>query len=67
VQEYGDLFGSAVQLAARICAQTEPDQILVAQIVRDECSSRLYGFIDLGEITLKGFDNPIHVHEVQWQ
>jgi len=67
VEEDGDLFGSAVQLAARICAHTEPDHILAAQIVRDECLSRQYPFADLGEITPKGFDNPIHVHEIEWQ
>jgi class 3 adenylate cyclase len=67
VEEDGDLFGSAVQLAARICAHTEPDRILVAQIVREECRSRQDDFIDLGEITPKGFDAPIHVHEVEWQ
>lgn len=67
VEEDGDLFGSAVQLAARICAHTEPDHILVAQIVCDECPSRQHAFVDLGEITPKGFDNPIHVYEVEWQ
>ena len=67
VEEDGDLFGSAVQLAARICAHTEPDHILAAQIVRDECPPRQYAFTDLGEITPKGFDNPIHVYEVKWQ
>jgi class 3 adenylate cyclase len=67
VQEDGDLFGSAVQLAARICAYTEPDHILVAQIVRDECQSYRDVFVELGEITPKGFDVPISVHEVKWQ
>jgi class 3 adenylate cyclase len=67
VEEDGDLFGSAVQLAARICAHTEPDQILVAQIVRDECSSYQDNFADQGEITPKGFDSPIRVHEVEWR
>lgn len=67
VEEDGDLFGSAVQLAARICAHTEPDQILVAQVVRDGCLSRQFTFVDLGSITPKGFDNPIHIHEVKWQ
>ena len=67
VEEDGDLFGSAVQLAARICAHTEPDQILVAQIIRDECPACQFTFVDLGVITPKGFDSPIHVHEVQWQ
>lgn len=67
VEEDGDLFGSAVQLAARICAHTAPDHILVAQIVRNECPSQQYEFVDLGEITPKGFDNPIQVHEIAWQ
>jgi class 3 adenylate cyclase len=67
VEEDGDLFGSAVQLAARICAHTEPDRILAAQIIRDECPSHQSVFVDLGEIIPKGFDSPIHVHEVQWR
>ena len=67
VEEDGDLFGSTVQLAARICAHTEPDHILVARIVRDECPSRHSVFVDLGEIIPKGFDHPISVHEVKWQ
>lgn len=67
VEEDGDLFGSAVQLAARICAYAEPAHILVAQIVRDECRSRQYMFADRGEIQPKGFDSPIHVHEIKWQ
>ena len=67
VEEDGDLFGSAVQLGARICAHTEPDRILAAQIVRDECPSRQSVFVDFGEIIPKGFDNPIHVYEVKWR
>lgn len=67
VEEDGDFFGSTVQLAARICAYTEPDHILAAQIVRDECPPRQHNFVDLGEITPKGFDNPIHVHEIAWR
>lgn len=67
VEEDGDFFGSAVQLAARICAYTEPDHILVAQIVRDECPSHQDVFVELGEITPKGFDVPISVYEVEWK
>ena len=67
VEEDGDLFGSVVQLGARICAHAQPDHILVAQIVRDEYPSHPSIFVDLGEIVPKGFDSPIHVHEVRWQ
>ena len=37
IEEHGDFFGTAVQLAARLCAQAEPSQILIAQEVHDEC------------------------------
>ena len=67
VEEDGDLFGSAVQLAARICAHADADHILVAQIVREQCASRQSVFIDRGEITPKGFDTPVTVHEVNWR
>ena len=66
VEEDGDLFGSAVQLAARICAYAEPNHILVAKIVRDECQSQRDVFVELGEITPKGFDAPISLYEIKW-
>jgi len=66
VEEYGDLFGNAVQLAARICAYAEPGRILVAQVVWDECRGKELSFYDVGEITPKGFDRAVRVYEVQW-
>jgi class 3 adenylate cyclase len=66
IEEHGDLFGSAVQLAARICAHAEPGRILVAQVVRDQYPGKGQSFSDLGEITPKGFGRAIQVYEVQW-
>jgi class 3 adenylate cyclase len=66
IEEHGDLFGNAVQLAARICVYAEPDQILVAQVVRDQYPGRKQLFSGLGEITPKGFERAIQVYEVQW-
>jgi class 3 adenylate cyclase len=66
IEEGGDLFGKAVQLAARICAHAEPGRILVARVVRDQYPDKEQSFSDLGEITPKGFDRAIHVYEVQW-
>ena len=66
IEEHGDLFGSAVQLAARICAHAEPGRILVAQVVRDQCPGKGQSFCDLGEITPKGFGRAIQVYEVRW-
>jgi class 3 adenylate cyclase len=66
VEEYGDLFGNAVQLAARLCTYAEPSRILVAQVVRDQCQGKELPFSDLGEITPKGFDRAVRVYEVKW-
>jgi len=66
IEEGGDLFGSAVNLAARLCAHAEPSQILVAQVVRDQVPGRKDAFVGMGEITPKGFERAVQVYEVQW-
>jgi class 3 adenylate cyclase len=66
IEEHGDLFGKAVQLAARLCAHADPAQILVAQVVFDQCEGKKLPFLDLGEITPKGFDQPIRLYELNW-
>jgi class 3 adenylate cyclase len=66
IEEHGDLFGTAVQTAARICAHAEADRILVARVVRDQYPDKEQSFSDLGEITPKGFDRAVQVYEVQW-
>lgn len=67
VQEDNDLFGATVQLAARICAQANPDQILVAQDVADHYSGEKSIFSDAGTVTLKGFSHPIKLYQVKWE
>jgi len=66
IEEHGDLFGKAVQLAARLCAYAEPARILIDQVVLDQWSGKQVPFSDLGEVTPKGFDHAIRVYEVQW-
>ena len=67
IEEHGDIFGNAVQLAARLCAHAEPCQILVAQVVQDLCKNKAVPFSDMGEITPKGFGQAIRVYQVKWQ
>ena len=59
VEKSDDLFGSTVQLAARLCSQAQPMQVLVAQVVADLCIGKNLKFIDGGHCELKGFDGPI--------
>lgn len=65
VESHDDLFGSTVQLAARLCAQAAPGQILVSNVVADLCIGKGLHFDDAGEAHLKGFDGPIPTRAVQ--
>ena len=67
VEDNADLFGATVQLAARACAHAQPGQILVSNVVAELCIGKLVTFVDLGESVVKGFEKPIHFHEVQLQ
>ena len=66
VTEHDDLFGTAVQLAARICDCAEPKQILVSNVVRELCIGKDFGFERRADATLKGFDEPVALFEVPW-
>ena len=66
IEEHGDLFGKAVQLAARLCAEAEPGSILVAQLVADQCQGKALPFSPSRELTPKGFDDAIAVSDVNW-
>jgi class 3 adenylate cyclase len=62
IERHNDLFGSTVQLAARLCAYADPEQILVSNAVAELCLGKALPFKDLGRVALKGFEQPVHVH-----
>ena len=66
VQEEGDLFGTAVQLARRICDQAEPGQILASNVVRELAAGKDFLFADRGDTALRGFEDPVRLYEVRW-
>lgn len=66
VEHHDDLFGSTVQLAARLCSHALPEQILVSNVVAELCLGKGLPFQDLGEVVLKGFDRPVRAHAVTW-
>ena len=65
VAEDEDLFGTAVQLAARICAHAEPGQVLASNVVRELSAGKRYLFSDQGDVALRGFDDPVRLYEVR--
>jgi len=66
VEHANDIFGSTVQLAARLCAQAAPSQILVSNVVAELCLGKRLKFQSLGQISLKGFEDAVNVHAVEW-
>lgn len=66
VEHGNDIFGSTVQLAARLCSHAEPEQIVVSSVIADLCIGKGLMFRALGEVSLKGFDQPVHAHSVEW-
>jgi class 3 adenylate cyclase len=65
VTEEGDLFGAAVELAARLCAHGGAGGILVSSAVREVCLGKGFEFDDQGLAELKGFDEPIKLYGVR--
>ncbi|HWC18098.1 MAG TPA: adenylate/guanylate cyclase domain-containing protein, partial [Terriglobales bacterium] len=57
------LVGDAPNLAARLQALAEPNQILVAPRTR-HLLGRLFEYADLGQQKIKGFERPVHVWRV---
>jgi class 3 adenylate cyclase len=67
VEQNNDLFGSTVQLAARLCARAQPEQILVSNAIAELCIGKGLSFEDVGEVTLKGFNSPVRAHAAAWR
>jgi len=67
VEQNNDLFGSTVQLAARLCAHAQPEQILVSNAIPDLCIGKGLLFEELGEVVLKGFGSPVRAHAAAWR
>jgi class 3 adenylate cyclase len=67
VEQHNDLFGCTVQLAARLCAHAQPEQILVSNAIAELCIGKGISFEDVGEVTLKGFGSPVRAHAAAWR
>ncbi|MDA1279158.1 MAG: DUF4242 domain-containing protein [Chloroflexi bacterium] len=65
LQEGKDLFGSVVNLASRLCDLAEANEILLTSDCQEELTDGLFVLESMGEVTIRGFDNPIHVSRVK--
>jgi class 3 adenylate cyclase len=67
IAEEKDLFGTAVNMAARIAAKAEGGEILASDVVRQLVAGKGFLFSDRGEVTLRGFSCPVRLYEVRWR
>lgn len=62
----GDIFGTDVNVAARLQAMGAPGQICVSAAVLDALGDRVAGEVtDLGPQTLKNIDQPVRVYNIR--
>lgn len=67
VHSDGDVFGTPVVEASRLCAQARSGQILCSATMRTLVGSRsLVPFRDIGSLSLKGMAEPVPTLEVDW-
>lgn len=66
ISEDDDLFGSTVQLAARIVDQAAPGQVLVSGSVHGLCQGKKLKFERHADLNLKGFDDAVTVYLALW-
>jgi class 3 adenylate cyclase len=64
VDHNGDLFGSTVTLASRICNAADAGRVLTSDLVQELGSERGFVFDGGREIRLKGFSGPTRVFEL---
>ncbi len=67
IAEDDDLFGSSVILAARIADQAKGGEIVLANVVRELSQGKNFVFVDRGEIVPRGFDDPVHLYDLNWE
>ncbi len=66
IKDENDLYGSSVNLAARITDIADPGSIYSTGIVYARCKEKEYQFVERGFKSFKGFDSKIPIYEVIW-
>jgi class 3 adenylate cyclase len=67
VADGDDLFGTAVQLASRVCNRADAGEILTSDVVRQLVAGKGFLFADRGEAELRGFEDSVRIFEVRWR
>jgi class 3 adenylate cyclase len=60
----GDIHGTAVNLAARVCAEAPANEVLVTAAVRHLATGKGFEFVDRGTSSLRGFAEDVQLYEL---
>ncbi|MEE9545755.1 MAG: adenylate/guanylate cyclase domain-containing protein, partial [Rhodospirillales bacterium] len=66
IAEDDDLFGTTVQLTARIVGKARSEQIFVSETVHGICAGKEFRFANRGPHALKGFKEKVTLYELIW-
>jgi len=66
ISQSGDIFGSVVNLAARVCAEAGSDEIMVSGAVRELTLGKTFPFEPIGDADLRGFSEKVALYRVGW-
>ncbi|TIL52255.1 MAG: hypothetical protein E5Y32_09915 [Mesorhizobium sp.] len=65
IRRAGDLFGSTVNIAARIAALASPGQLLATQSIADAAAAKGILVRDLGKVALRSVADEISLYEIE--
>ncbi|MBT4018475.1 MAG: adenylate/guanylate cyclase domain-containing protein [Alphaproteobacteria bacterium] len=64
IAEDGDLYGTTVQISARLCDKAEDGGIAVSNLVKELAAGSSAQFTEMGELELKGVSEAVKVYSV---
>ncbi len=66
IVEAGDLYGTAVNVAARVAALAAGGEIVVTDVVRQLVAGKGFTFVERGDASLRGISAPVRVADLRW-
>jgi adenylate cyclase len=67
IHENNDIFGTPVQMAARVLSKAEGWEIAVSTSIKDMSSGKDFEFGKKGDYELKGFDELVPIYLCEWR
>ena len=67
IVENEDLFGTSVQIAARVCEYAGKGEVLITDVVKQLVDGKKFSLEDKGQVELDGLDEPINLHKLNWK